>query len=370
MKREIEPHKDPEVFGLTDPKDTIAYTRLELSVKFLAALPQTGFVDHYSVEQREVLEHLLSDFGVKQLWEIKGLQKQDNETEGVEGYLQDKLSGFGFEQAFEVGNSILANEARNDLSRNIYLNRLKNGLLVPADNLVDALSEKSRKWCDVEVKDMATGVALPATLGEELADYALRLARQRQKISQTDFTAYLSKEMLPNLHKIEVVDSRVDWMLFLQGFIKNFTRSSLGSEVVLDKKTPIKSSYDLWPGMLGRIIECNTTVRGLTRYLLDEDPTNIEVGQANTLNERLSAFAEDLQNPSFRCLLSDSTVENNLGVTLKETTNFWGNVRSLLSENSLPPNNRMEYTVFPDGSKGNLGKIREVKTKIDRLMFT
>jgi adenylosuccinate lyase len=288
-------------------------------------------------EQNEVLNQIISEFSPEEAEKVKKIESVTrHDVKAVEYYLVDKLKPHP-----ELSNKIqwlhfaCTSEDITNLSYAMMLNEARSEVLVPKmDQIVDQLSNLSVKYANVPMMSRTHGqTATPTTVGKEMGNFAVRLAKQRKNISLVDICGKFNGAVgnhnahiatYPNLPWLEISEEFVTKSLGIQfskystqiefhDYISElFDNVSRFNTILLDFNRDMWSyiSLDYWK--LATVAgEVGSSTMPHKVNPIDFENSEGNIGLANSTFHHLST---KLPVSRFQRDLSDSTVLRNIGV--------------------------------------------------------
>src|SRR5947209_7529602 len=163
-------------------------TRIELEwLQALARERAIGELKPFSPRLAGALKRLAKDFAEADADAIKNIEAETNhDVKALEYWLRGKLGTSKEAQAaLEFVHFACTSEDINNLSYALMLRESRDGLMLARlDRLVEALRALARRHAAVPMLARTHGQpATPTTLGKELANFAHRLARSRERIA-------------------------------------------------------------------------------------------------------------------------------------------------------------------------------------------
>jgi adenylosuccinate lyase len=195
----------------------LIHCRVEVEVRWLQALAhEPGIVElpHFTPEQNDALDRIISDFTLDHAAEIKAIERRTNhDVKAVEYFLQDRLRSIeGLESAIPFIHFACTSEDINNLSWSLMLDRARSRVLLPAMNRLTAtLQSLAHGLAEVPLLSRTHGQpASPTTMGKELANVVARLQRAMRSIERVELLGKLNGAVGNyNAHTVAYPD--VDW---------------------------------------------------------------------------------------------------------------------------------------------------------------
>ena len=312
--------------------------RVRVEVLWLMALCAEADIPEcreLTTEEQTLLMGIVDDFTPQEAEKVKTIERTTNhDVKAVEYYLKQKFEGTTLESLSEFLHFACTSEDINNLSHALMLKDGLAALLPHQQEITDQLKAYANEWKAVPMLARTHGqTASPTTLGKELAVFADRLVRQKQKTEAVEILGKLNGAVGNyNAHLSAYPD--VDWPALAKGVIED----QLGLKQNLF--TTQIESHDYMAEMFDAISRFNTILLDLDRDLwtyismayfgqktvkgevgsstmphkvnpIDFENSEGNLGLANALFGHLSA---KLPISRLQRDLTDSTVLRNMGV--------------------------------------------------------
>jgi adenylosuccinate lyase len=199
--------------------------RVRVEVLWLIALCQEAGISEcrkLTADEQSLLLGIVDGFTPEEAEKVKEIERTTNhDVKAVEYYLKQKIEGTSLEELSEFLHFACTSEDINNLSHALML---KDGLavLLPyQQEIINQLKAFANEWKSVPLLARTHGqTASPTTLGKELAVFADRLARQKQKTEVVQILGKLNGAVGNfNAHLSAYPD--VDWPELAKGVIEN-----------------------------------------------------------------------------------------------------------------------------------------------------
>ncbi len=312
--------------------------RVRVEILWLMALCDEADIPEcreLTTEEQTLLMGIVDDFTPQEAEKVKTIERTTNhDVKAVEYYLKQKFEGTTLESLSEFLHFACTSEDINNLSHALMLKDGLAALLPHQQEITDQLKAYANEWKAVPMLARTHGqTASPTTLGKELAVFADRLVRQKQKTEAVEILGKLNGAVGNyNAHLAAYPD--VDWPALAKGVIED----QLGLKQNLF--TTQIESHDYMAEMFDAISRFNTILLDLDRDLwtyismayfgqktvkgevgsstmphkvnpIDFENSEGNLGLANALFGHLSA---KLPISRLQRDLTDSTVLRNMGV--------------------------------------------------------
>jgi adenylosuccinate lyase len=317
-------------------------TRIEL--EWLQALARERAIRElkpFSSRLAGTLKRLAKDFAEADAAAIKNIEAETNhDVKALEYWLRGKLgTNKEAQAALEFVHFACTSEDINNLSYALMLRESRDGLMLPRlDRLVDALRALARRHAAVPMLARTHGQpATPTTLGKEMANFAYRLARSRERIAAVPILGKMNGAV-GNYNAHLIAYPGFNWQRFSQRFVE-----SLGLE--FNPYTTQIEPHDWLAELLDAYARANTVLLDLDRdvwgyislgYFAQKvkagevgsstmphkvNPIDFENSEGNIgiANALLRHLADKLPVSRWQRDLSDSTASRNVGTALGHT---------------------------------------------------
>ncbi len=190
----------------------------------LAEHPVVGKDIGLSDGSRAVLEKLYNGIDMKAAEQVKAYERTTNhDVKAVEYYMRDAMREAGAtDRELAFIHFACTSEDINNLAYSLMLREARDeSVLKSMDAIIDSLSEKAREHKALPMLSRTHGqTASPTTLGKELAVFAHRLKKQRNKLAELRFEGKMSGAVGNyNAHLSAYPD--VDWLELSRSFMKD-----------------------------------------------------------------------------------------------------------------------------------------------------
>src|SRR5919202_811885 len=317
-------------------------TRIEL--EWLQALARERAIRElkpFSPRLAGTLKRLAQDFAEADADAIKTIEAETNhDVKALEYWLRDKLGTNKEAQAsLEFIHFACTSEDINNLAYALMVSESRAQVMLPRlEELIEALRTLARRHAALSMLSRTHGQpATPTTLGKEMANFAHRLARARERIAAVSILGKMNGAVGNyNAHLVAYPD--FNWQRFSQRFVE-----SLGLE--FNPYTTQIEPHDWLAERLDAYARANTVLLDLDRDIwgyislgyfsqkvkagevgsstmpnklnpIDFENSEGNIGLANAL---LRHLADKLPVSRWQRDLSDSTASRNIGTALGHT---------------------------------------------------
>ncbi len=307
-------------------------------LKALCAADALAEIGTMSGVTQSTLGQLIRDFSIADAEQIKAIETRTNhDVKAIEYWLRERLGTD--EHGARVARYVhfaCTSEDINNICHALMLRESRDKILLPAiDALTDELSGIARRYASLPMLSRTHGQpASPTTLGKEIANFAARLRRQRQKIARVSLPAKINGAVGNyNAHIAAYPD--FDWQAFARGFIESMGLEFNPYTTQIEPHDGMAELFDAYARLNAILIDLNRDVWGYIslgyfKQRLKEgeigsstmphkvNPIDFEnsegnLGLSNALLQHLSA---KLPISRWQRDLTDSTVLRNMGVAL------------------------------------------------------
>ena len=317
-------------------------TRIEIAwLQALAGEKAIQELGAFSTSTLASFAALVKDFSDADAERIKAIEAETNhDVKAIEYWLKSRLAqNEEAQRALEFVHFACTSEDINNLSYALMVAESREKVMLPKlDELVAALRALARRHAELPMLSRTHGqAATPTTLGKEMANFAHRLARARERIAAVPILGKINGAVGNyNAHLTAYPD--FDWERFCRGFVEG-----LGLE--FNPYTTQIEPHDWLAELLDAYARANSVLLDLDRDLwgyislgyfrqkvkegevgsstmphkvnpIDFENSEGNVGIANAL---LRHLADKLPVSRWQRDLSDSTAQRNVGTALGHT---------------------------------------------------
>ncbi|HEU4351717.1 MAG TPA: adenylosuccinate lyase [Burkholderiales bacterium] len=317
-------------------------TRIELEwLQALAAERAIKELKPFAKRTLPEFSRLVRNFSEHDAGEIKAIEAETNhDVKAIELWLRAKLKANAEAQrALEFIHFACTSEDINNLAYALMIGESRARVMLPRlDELVAALRAAARRHASLPMLSRTHGqAATPTTLGKEMANFAHRLARARERIAAVPVLGKMNGAV-GNYNAHVMAYPGLDWERFCRRFVER-----LGLE--FNPYTTQVEPHDWLAELLDAYARANSVLLGLDRDLwgyislgyfrqkvkagevgsstmphkvnpIDFENSEGNVGVANAL---LRHLADKLPVSRWQRDLSDSTAQRNVGTALGHT---------------------------------------------------
>lgn len=341
-------HKIKSLSGYFSESALYRY-RIRVEIEYFKKLSGWRIVKKLGTRELTALNDLSDRFGPEDYSEIKKLENNINhDVKAVEYYLKDRFEKLGLSELSSHIHLGLTSEDVNNLAYGLMLKDFNTEVAVgEADGLVSELLKLARRYKKIPMLARTHGQpAVATTVGKELANYALRLRKQSDKLKKFKFEGKMTGAV-GNLNAQKLLLSKYDWVRMTREFVGGLglTPNSYTTQILfydnwmeffqivyLLNAILVDLSVNIWQSiMLSHfILKKKEGEVGSSTMPHKVNPINFEHAEGNLMmsNSMLEFFIRKLTSSRLQRDLSDSTVRRNFGEALGYSILGW---RSILA---------------------------------------
>jgi adenylosuccinate lyase len=321
--------------------------RVRVELDYLAALSKKDLFRPLADSESAVLDAIKFTFSSADAERIR-LHEQEtrHDVKAIEYFLRGKLKDTSLQHLLPWLHFGLTSEDVNNVAQAIALRAARDDILLPALNtLINSLRDFAIRYRALPMMARTHGqLAVPTTLGKEIAVYIARVNKARAEISAHRFEAKLTGAV-GNFNALHAAAPQIDWLSFSQEFIQQY---GLEPEVITTQILP----YDNWIRYFDHLRMANAILidfaQDIWRYTSDGylkqavvegevgsstmpqkvNPIDFENAEGNlgVANSLFIFYAQKLPISRLQRDLSDSTVRRTFGTALGHTLVAWVNL--------------------------------------------
>jgi len=325
--------------------------RVKVEALWLKALAQDPGIEELRglpAKALALLDQIAAQVTEAEAAEVKKVERQTNhDVKAVEYFVKSRLATISdWKTRREFAHFACTSEDINNLSYALMLNEAREQVLLPKlDVLIKRLRELAHRHAAAPMMSRTHGQpATPTTLGKEIANFAHRLQRQRDRLAAVSIAGKINGAV-GNFNAHVVAYPGVDWRKLSANFIR-----SLG--LVPNAYTTQIEPHDWTAEYCDALAAGNTVVIDLCRdfwgyislgYFKQRvvagevgsstmphkvNPIDFENAEGNfgVANALLRFLAEKLPISRWQRDLTDSTVLRNLGVAVSHVYIAWSSL--------------------------------------------
>lgn len=193
-------------------------------LKSLAAHPQVPEVPALSRKAAKALDAIAEDFGTAEASRVKQIEETTNhDVKAVEYFLKERVAVVPELDAIsEFIHFALTSEDVNNLAHGLMLKEAREDAMLPQmDELISAIRELAVRHAEIPMLSRTHGQpASPTTLGKEMANFAIRLERQRQQVASVELMGK-SNGAVGNYNAHLAAYPDIDWASHARQFVES-----------------------------------------------------------------------------------------------------------------------------------------------------
>ncbi len=318
--------------------------RIRVEIAWLEALaqaPQLAEIPPFSAATRAELAALVEGFSVNDADQVKAIEARTNhDVKAMEYWLKERL-GHNAEvmHVSEFIHFACTSEDINNTSHGLMLAEARGGVLLPAlDRLIARLRDLAHELADAPMLSRTHGQpASPTTLGKEMANFAARLLRARERIVAVPLLAKFNGAVGNyNAHLSAYPD--FDWEAFARQFVESLGLAFNPYTIQIEPHDAMAELYDAMARSNTILLDACRDIwmyvsLGYFRQKLKEgeigsstmphkvNPIDFENAEGNLglANAILRHLSDKLPLSRMQRDLTDSTVLRNMGVAFGHT---------------------------------------------------
>ncbi|XP_021736927.1 uncharacterized protein LOC110703426 [Chenopodium quinoa] len=190
----------------------------------LSQIPEVNEVPSFTNETHQYMQSLIDDFGMADALEVKNIEKVTNhDVKAIEYFLKDKCKSHPeISKVLEFFHFSCTSEDINNLAHALMLKEALNKVLFPVmDEVIGAICNMAKEYADIPMLSRTHGQpASPTTLGKEMAIFAVRLSRERQRLSQIELLGKFGGAV-GNYNAHMVAYPEINWPKIAEEFVQS-----------------------------------------------------------------------------------------------------------------------------------------------------
>jgi adenylosuccinate lyase len=318
--------------------------RIRVEIAWLEALahaPQLTEIPEFSAATRAELAALVEGFSVNDADQVKAIEARTNhDVKAMEYWLKERL-GHNDEvmRVSEFIHFACTSEDINNTSHGLMLSEARSGVLLPAlDQVIARLRELAHELADAPMLSRTHGQpASPTTLGKEMANFAARLLRARERIIAVPLLAKFNGAV-GNYNAHLSAYPEFDWEGFARQFVESLGLAFNPYTIQIEPHDAMAELYDAMARTNTILLDACRDIwmyvsLGYFRQKLKEgeigsstmphkvNPIDFENAEGNLglANVILRHLSDKLPLSRMQRDLTDSTVLRNMGVAFGHT---------------------------------------------------
>jgi adenylosuccinate lyase len=325
------------------------HRRVQVEVAWFIALSDAGFAEFKPLTggARKYLLGLVNNFSEQDAKAIKEIEKTTNhDVKAVEYWIKSKFEARPeLEAAAEFVHFACTSEDINNTSHALQIKAARESVILPAlDGLLTTLRTMAKDFASVPMLARTHGqTASPTTVGKEIANVAVRLAKAREQVAAVQLLGKMNGAV-GNYNAHLAAWPEFDWEAFSAKVVE--TPAPLGLGLTFQPYSIQIEPHDYMAELFDALARCNTILIDFSRDIwgyvslgyfkqrlkkgeigsstmphkvnpIDFENAEGNLGLANAVLRHLS---EKLPISRWQRDLTDSTVLRNIGVALGYAT--------------------------------------------------
>ena len=195
--------------------------RLEVEIKYLLALSESGVTRKFTKEEKNLLEKLLTEATYETIEKVKQIEQETrHDVKAMERTFRSLLKDTTLEDQLEMIHLGLTSEDINNLAYRLQLKRATENICLPAlERILDTLLASAERFQATPMLARTHGqAAVPTTIGKEIVVFATRLSKQIAQLKQQKLTGKLTGAV-GNFNALQYTYPEIDWPTFSEKFI-------------------------------------------------------------------------------------------------------------------------------------------------------
>ena len=318
--------------------------RVLVEIRWLQALAaHQGIpeVPALSAHATNILDGIFANFSEEDARRVKNIERTTNhDVKAVEYFLKEKIAGNAeLEAVSEFIHFACTSEDINNLAYALMLREARGQVLLPLmDNVIDAVVALAHANAELPLLSRTHGQpATPTTVGKEMANFAYRLHRQREQLTQVPMLGKINGAV-GNYNAHLIAYPEVDWQAFAERFVTDLGLDWNPYTIQIEPHDYIAEMFDAIARYNTVLIDFARDVWGYISlgYFKQKtvagevgsstmphkvNPIDFENAEGNLgiANALFAHLAAKLPISRWQRDLSDSTVLRNLGVGIAHT---------------------------------------------------
>jgi adenylosuccinate lyase len=323
--------------------------RSRVEVEWLQALAAERAIKElkpFSGKTAKAMRGLVDKFSENDAEQIKNIEAETNhDVKAIEYWLKSKLAKSAEAQkALEFIHFACTSEDINNLSYALMLKESREAVMLPKlEQLIEALKGLARKHASLAMLSRTHGqAASPTTLGKEMANFAHRLSRARERIAAVKVLGKINGAV-GNYNAHTVAYPGFDWERFSRRFVERLGLEFNPYTTQIDPHDWLSELLDAYARANSILLDLDRDVWGYIslgyfrqRVKAGEvgsstmphkvNPIDFENSEGNVgiANALLRHLADKLPVSRWQRDLSDSTAQRNIGTALGHTLLAYG----------------------------------------------
>lgn len=329
-------HETTQALAHYFSEGALIQARIVVEIRYLLALSEIGLVRPLRKKEKEIL-HALQQPTKKQIERIKEIEiTTRHDVKAMEKGIREFVKKTTLEDVTEMIHFGLTSEDINNLAYRTLFDRTRKDIFVPTfEKIVKELCRQAHLYRALPMLARTHGQdAIPTTLGKELVNFAIRLQREINALTDIRLSGKLNGAV-GNYNALVIAAPQVDWIAFSEKFIKSLglvpnlftTQINTPEDIIVMLQTfsringiLLDLDQDMWryisDGWLMQEVKKNevgssTMPQKVNPIDFENSEGNIKVGSA-----LLDGIIHGLATSRLQRDLSGSTIMRNIGPSL------------------------------------------------------
>lgn len=202
-------------------EEALIRARIEVEVKYLIALSESGLIRKLTAKEKVKLLELGYKTTQSQIERVKKVEERTkHDVKAVEIILRELLGTGSLKDVVEMIHFGLTSEDVNNLAQRLNVVRANEKVMLPSMNLlVNLLCDKAIEYKKIPMLARTHGqAAVPTTVGKEFANVAVRLQKQLGAMRQCALSGKLNGAV-GNYNALKYALPDHDWTTFSSKFV-------------------------------------------------------------------------------------------------------------------------------------------------------
>ncbi len=322
--------------------------RLRVELEWLKALGREAAIAEvpaFSPSAMEELERVADTFSVEDAEQVKAIETRTNhDVKALEYWIKERLaSNTEVQRVSEFIHFACTSEDINNLCHALMVQDSRLHIMLPAlERILQRLINLAHDLADASMLSRTHGqAATPTTMGKELANYAARLQRQRDRLARVSVTGKINGAV-GNYNAHVAAYPGIDWPVFAKAFVNSLALEFNPYTTQIEPHDALAELFDAYAAINTVILDLDRDLWGYISlgYFKQRtregevgsstmphkvNPIDFENSEGNlgVANALLNHLASKLPVSRWQRDLSDSTVLRNVGVALGHTLLAW-----------------------------------------------
>jgi adenylosuccinate lyase len=337
----------------------LMYFRVIVEIKWLqtiAANPEISEMATLNQTALTQLDQIIEKFNEQDAERIKSIEAEINhDVKAVEYFLKEKLAGLELNEISELVHFACTSEDINNLAYGFMLKIARGQCLLPLmNNIIEICTQLAHTHSAQPMLSRTHGqAASPTTVGKEFANFASRLKRQYDQISQQTIMGKFNGSV-GNYNAHTVACPNLDWITVSKQFVESLgltwnayttqiephdTFAELFSAVVRFNTILIDFCRDIWGyisiGYFNQKLKSEEVGSSVMPHKVNPIDFENAEGNLGVANALLNHFSAKLPISRWQRDLTDSTTLRNVGTAFAHSMLSYQSILAGLSKLSI-----------------------------------